>query len=321
MSETRGILPMVAPSSLMAGFFSGACGTLVGHPLDTIKVRVQLGLGVTANAAPSLPNSTHRAATKGVPQRAMSSAAAPALPVLSLANLRSLYRGLLPPLLTSGTMNSINFAIYEMNRTWLYEKYGLPSDSPRNVFFASAGAGLCISTVTAPISLVKVQRQSNVTAQGDPRTYWSMIREIKATHGAAGFYRGFLPMLYMESVGRGFYMYVYFCCKPFFAEYVCGDVGMVESTPARVMSAATAGCASWVAVYPVDVVKSKLQADAVGERYRGAMDCIEQTFRDGGARAFTRGIGYTIIRAAPTAATVLPVYEHVKDFLVKNYNI
>jgi solute carrier family 25 carnitine/acylcarnitine transporter 20/29 len=148
-----------------------------------------------------------------------------------------------------------------------------------------------------------------------------MVKEIRNARGLSGFYRGYLPVLYMESVGRGFYMYTYFTCKPLFARTVYGDETRGESLSIRALSAAVAGCASWVIVYPVDVIKAKLQADVNKERFKGVADCIQKTFSDGGMRAFWRGIGFTLLRAAPTAATVLPVYEASKDFLVNNYDL
>jgi hypothetical protein len=289
-----------SPSSLIAGFTSGACGTIVGHPLDTLKVRMQLGL----NDVKSLSSAV-------APETSSSSFSLK----LSTNYMRSLYRGVLPPLMTSGIMNSLNFAIFEKQREILLYRHSLSKTSSQSVFLSSATAGAVISLVTSPIGLVKVQRQKVAGISTEPRGYIEMIRSIAAKQGLGGFYRGFTPMLWMESCGRGFYMVIYFNLKPWLSNFFYGSDVESESLSVRMTAAAVAGCVSWISVYPVDVIKSKLQADVEAKQYKNFLDCIKQTYQLGGLRALTRGISYTLIRAAPTAATVLPVYEYVKDFL------
>lgn len=70
-----------------------------------------------------------------------------------------------------------------------------------------------------------------------------------------------------------------------------------------------AGEALWLASYPFDVVKSKLQSDGFGAqmRYRGAVDCALQTWRAEGLAGFWRGIGPTLLRAMPVSAGTFAV--------------
>ena len=71
---------------LVSGGIAGAMGVLVGHAFDTMKVQAQLG-GASPAAAPS---------TAPLPQRTL-----------------ALYRGILPPLLTTGAVRAVYFAIFE----------------------------------------------------------------------------------------------------------------------------------------------------------------------------------------------------------------
>lgn len=70
-----------------------------------------------------------------------------------------------------------------------------------------------------------------------------------------------------------------------------------------------AGEALWLASYPFDVVKSKMQTDGFGaeRRYRSARDCASQVWREGGARGFWKGIGPTLMRAMPVSAGTFAV--------------
>ena len=70
-----------------------------------------------------------------------------------------------------------------------------------------------------------------------------------------------------------------------------------------------AGEALWVASYPMDVVKSKMQSDGFGEkmRYSGTMDCVRQTWRAQGMMGFWKGLGPTLLRAMPVSAGTFAV--------------
>jgi solute carrier family 25 carnitine/acylcarnitine transporter 20/29 len=72
-----------------------------------------------------------------------------------------------------------------------------------------------------------------------------------------------------------------------------------------------AGEALWLASYPFDVVKSKMQSDGFGEgmKFKGMNDCFRQTYRAEGLRGFWKGIGPTLLRAMPVSAGTFAVVE------------
>ena len=69
--------------------------------------------------------------------------------------------------------------------------------------------------------------------------------------------------------------------------------------------------ALWLASYPFDVIKSKMQTDGfgAGQKYKSMRDCFGQTFRAEGARGFWKGIGPTLLRAMPVSAGTFAVVE------------
>ncbi len=267
---------------------AGASGVLLGHPLDTVKVKLQI-TGKVANLS------------------------------------WSLYRGLIPPLVTTGLISSVNFSIYEKCKEYLSN--GNQKDVNLNtIFIAGAFAGTCISIVTSPISLVKVQQQA-VTQHG----ILSCAKSLYRTHGIKTFYRGFSMMFLMESFGRGVYLWTYELVKKQMdptKEYCAYD----HTTNTKAVAAAIAGTFSWAVVYHCDVIKSRLQADIGGKTYRGPLHCFRSTWEEGekstpagksrlmgGLKHIYRGMGFTMIRAAPVAALVLPVYDSIKDNLERSY--
>jgi len=70
-----------------------------------------------------------------------------------------------------------------------------------------------------------------------------------------------------------------------------------------------AGEALWLASYPFDVVKSKMQSDGFGreQRYGSMRDCFAKTWRGEGMRGFWKGIGPTLLRAMPVSAGTFAV--------------
>ena len=107
--------------AFLAGSIAGAAGTLIGHPLDTLKVYAQAGRG-------------------------------------SPSSLRSLFRGIGMPLVTAGAVQSANLGVYENARRALTPQDVEPAPLWTH---AAAGAigGLTITFVTTPLSRIKVQQQ------------------------------------------------------------------------------------------------------------------------------------------------------------------
>ncbi|KAG5913811.1 hypothetical protein E4U42_000873 [Claviceps africana] len=72
-----------------------------------------------------------------------------------------------------------------------------------------------------------------------------------------------------------------------------------------------AGEALWLASYPFDVVKSKMQTDGFGprQRYPSTRACFAATWRADGIRGFWKGIWPTLLRAMPVSAGTFAVVE------------
>jgi solute carrier family 25 carnitine/acylcarnitine transporter 20/29 len=71
-----------------------------------------------------------------------------------------------------------------------------------------------------------------------------------------------------------------------------------------------AGEALWLASYPFDVIKSKMQSDGFGaqQKFTGMVDCFRKTWRTEGFGGFWRGLGPTLLRAMPVSAGTFATY-------------
>ncbi|XP_012579834.1 PREDICTED: solute carrier family 25 member 47 [Condylura cristata] len=85
-------------------------------------------------------------------------------------------------------------------------------------------------------------------------------------------------------------------------------------SPADVMGVLMAGgCAgvlAWAVATPMDVVKSRLQADGRGpQRYRGLLHCLVSSVREEGPRVLFKGLALNCCRAFPVNMVVFVAYE------------
>lgn len=278
--------------SFIAGSIAGASGVAIGHPFDSLKVRLQVG----SNAAVQQVN---------------------------LTSLKALYKGLLPPLISVGAFAALNFALYESCKVVLktYDngaKEDLPGTKLSHIFLSGCFSGAIMSTVISPVGAVKLQLQLTQETK-----VWSCIQHMYQRNGLRSFYRGFGFVAMMDSPGRGVYLWTYESVKSLLVNSSSGrhwPSRTIDSTANisfqnRMTAAVCAGVFSWFVIYPFDVIKARLQLDLEGKRYRNALICIQDIWRQNGFLGFYRGLGYTLIRAGPVAATILPIYDLTKAAL------
>jgi len=68
-----------------------------------------------------------------------------------------------------------------------------------------------------------------------------------------------------------------------------------------ILYGAAAGYALWAIIYPIDVIKTRMQTDGftreTGQKYKSTLDCVKTVWRTEGVSAFTRGLLPTLIRS------------------------
>ncbi|XP_003408910.3 solute carrier family 25 member 47 [Loxodonta africana] len=73
-----------------------------------------------------------------------------------------------------------------------------------------------------------------------------------------------------------------------------------------------AGVLAWAVATPMDVIKSRLQADGQGQqRYRGLLHCMVTSVREEGPRVLFKGLALNCCRAFPVNMVVFVTYEAV----------
>ena len=135
------------------------------------------------------------------------------------------------------------------------------------------------------------------------------IRKLSAHEGVLrGLYRGELVTIFREAQAYG----VWFLTFEYLMNADAKRNGIKReeiATPKIALYGGLAGEALWLASYPLDVVKSKMQSDGFGpnQKFKSMTDCFAQTWRGEGARGFWKGIVPTLLRAMPVSAGTFAV--------------
>lgn len=280
-----GAKPQGFGTAMVSGAAAGVANTLTGHPFDTLKVWAQ-------TRSSQAPHNASAPVSVSNDPRAL------------FRSLRTLYRGIGPPLLSVPLMVSLQFGLWERCRAQVW--YWRPeTDQTTCAFLSGLASGWLLCHVTNPLTVVKVQQQTGGAAKGN---MGQVVSQLWREQGPRGLFRGYVPHALQEGFGRACYMGAYDWSKK-----VCGIEDPQNATLSmRVLCGASAGMAGWVITYPCDVVRNNLmRGPSPGEaEFGGSLDCARRIVQSKGALGLYRGFGYTVLRAVPVAAATLTTYDY-----------
>jgi len=269
---------------LTAGTTGGILQVLVGQPFDIVKVRMQ--------TAPKGTYSGMLGCAKGI---------------LVNEGPLAFYKGTLTPLLGIGLCVSIQFAALESSKRYfarinIEQGQGGPDGKTLTLpQLAAAGAfaGVTNGFVSGPVEHIRIRLQT----QSDKNRLYSgpldAIKKISRSHGIAGLYKGQVPTFAREALGYAAYFCTY---EALVQRYMRIHQVPREALPSplAVLYGAIAGYALWALIYPIDVIKSRVQTDGFSgpsRKYASTLDCVRTVWRTEGPAAFARGLGPTLVRS------------------------
>lgn len=280
----------------VAGTFAGVALTLVGHPFDTVKVRMQ---------------------TKTIFRSGLDCV----LQTIRNEGFFALYKGMSGPMATIPLVNAVVFAAYAQGKDFLHSLQ--PELKPLNmteITLAGAYAGLVNCVVVTPVELVKTRLQIQYEPQVFHNTFHGPMdcaRKIVAQNGIKGLFRGMSATIYREVPGYGGQFFMYEALKRAWTPegQKVQDLGFFP----LVMAGGTAGIFGWLVSYPMDYIKSQIQAEPYDRKTPypknrwlldgGFFSCWKQTVREQGHKALWRGFGPCVARAFPANAAGFGAYE------------
>jgi hypothetical protein len=275
-------------SELFAGSVGGAVGMLVGHPLDTVKVRMMTApAGYYASMRDCFGQTVRKEGVAG------------------------LFKGLPPPMLSVALYQAVCFASFSSALTAVTDT-SEDDSSIGSLFLAGCLSGAATVLVTTPTDLVKIRLQLQMensavstaaAAVGGAGGAGSVsgggggggglvdmvrcARGVLRSEGLPGFYRGMVATAYRDTWSTGLYFVTYHSTKrQLYAwrwrqqqgrqqQQQGGGGGAGSAAWVELTAGGAAGTVAWGSVVPFDVVKTRLQ-------FQGAQEAVAAAATGGG---------------------------------------
>ncbi|KAF7874247.1 hypothetical protein EAF04_002919 [Stromatinia cepivora] len=300
----------------VAGVFSGVSKLTVGHPFDTIKVRLQTSTSSQFNG----------------PLQCL---------LLTLRNegFTGLYKGATPPLVGWMFMDSIMLGSLTFYRKFLHQTLFSPSrmaatpsslarpdpllTDPSQIHklpslghaLAGVMAGATVSFVAAPVEHLKARLQIQYSSKKSERLYSGPIdcaRKIYRYHGIPGLYHGLGATLFFRS-----FFFFWWGSYDVFTRLLSEHTSL--STPAvNFWAGGLSAQVFWMTSYPSDVVKQRIMTDPLAgglgdgvRRFPNWKSAATAVYRENGWKGYWRGFLPCFLRAFPANAVALVAFEGV----------
>ncbi|KAJ9573089.1 Mitochondrial carrier protein [Nakaseomyces glabratus] len=318
--------------NLVAGGTAGLFEALCCHPLDTIKVRMQIYKRQAAPAAAavaSMAGGAGGAATATVGGGDATAAIKPPGFIRTGRNIYAqegflaLYKGLGAVVIGIIPKMAIRFSSYEFYRTLLADKQtGVVSTS--NTFIAGVGAGVTEAVlVVNPMEVVKIRLQAQHLNPNHDLAKPKYTNAVQAGYtiikeeGISALYRGVSLTAARQATNQGANFTVYSKLREFLQEY-----HGTETLPSWETSCIglISGAIGPFSNAPLDTIKTRLQKDKStsfkGESgWKRIAHIGTQLLKEEGFRALYKGITPRVMRVAPGQAVTFTVYEFVRRHL------
>ena len=271
----------------IAGASAGVVGTVLGYPLDVIKTRQQ----VSNVSIPKAIQTIYRE-----------------------SGLMGYYRGMVAPLVSLTLLNTLNFSTYSFTKNGLNvpDQFDVTKDGFHwKVGIAGASVGPLSSLISTPFELIKTQMQLRNSSLSEGQTkYRNSIHaaiSITKEHGVSALYRAFAVNTTREMVFLATYFTVYEHVKSF-------QVHAMSLYPASVavpLAGGTAGAMGWLVSYPLDCIKSNIQAKPIDgiTKVPSAMQVAKYLINTKGFLGLYAGVIPSILRAFIVSSSRFSAYE------------
>ena len=260
-----------------AGALGGVSGVLFGHPLDTIRTRQQ---------QPGAPPSGRAVLAQ----------------LLRAEGAGALFKGLSSPLVSASAQNALCFHSYAVSLELCSQVTALEQRPLLATAVAGCVAGGATSLLVTPVDLLKTQLQVSVGASRGPL---ALAASIIAREGPRGMYRGAAVTFLRDIPSSGVYFVTYDVMLRQLSGTQAGDGASFDT----LMAGGIAGVASWSSIYPLDVAKSRIQADPVRWNGVGWLACLRMSVAAEGPAVLWRGLAACLARAFIVNAAIFSGYE------------
>ncbi|CAK9801272.1 Congested-like trachea protein [Anthophora plagiata] len=277
----------------LSGGFGGICTVIAGHPLDTIKVRLQT-MPVPGPNQAALYCGTADCAKKTIAKE----------------GIRGLYKGMGAPLCGVAPIFAISFYGFGLGKQ-LVRKSDNEELTPLKLFYAGAFSGIFTTVIMAPGERIKCLLQIQ---HGDVKPKYQgpidCTKKLYKEGGIKSIFKGTCATLLRDVPASGMYFMTYECLKKWMSTEE-GKVGILQT----IIAGGCAGIANWIVGMPPDVLKSRLQSAPEGTFRGGIREVCVDLINKEGPQALYKGCVPVMLRAFPANAACFLGFELAMNFL------
>ncbi|KAI6234528.1 hypothetical protein M3Y99_00805300 [Aphelenchoides fujianensis] len=301
-----------------AGVFSGLMTRAIIQPLDVLKIRFQL----------------QEEPMKGRRKGKYSSIGQSVKLILREEGVTAFWKGHVPAQGLSAVYGLVQFSTFEYLKKQFakfeyWGKYKKTGD-----FLCGAMAGCCAMTAAMPLDVIRTR----LVAQGEPKIYrstWHAARKIWKHEKVPGFFRGIVPSLSQVAPYTGEFPRLpthrsllllqasSSRSTTFSRNSGTSTWATVQSTGALVCGA-SAGTIAKTCLYPLDLIRHRLQVNAAIRRgfgktsvHKGMIRSLMSVMRREGTLGLFKGLSPSMIKAGANSGCSFLFYELACDLIRK----
>ncbi|RUS90728.1 hypothetical protein EGW08_001532 [Elysia chlorotica] len=294
-----------------AGAVSGALSRAIIQPLDVLKIRFQLQVEPLNKAADPKYYGMLQASRK----------------IIGEEGIKAMWKGHIPAQILSIAYGVAQYGSFEFltQKVWHYLPETLTTTYRPITHTICGGLSGCMGAAFVhPVDVIRTR----FVAQGEPKVYKNLIHAIQSImvkDGIQGYYRGLVPAVSLvgPQMAAQFGLYAFF--SRMWDNSVKKLVPAIPSSVDHFICGSGAGFFAKLFVYPLDVVKKRLQVQGFEEarqsfgvvrKYNGIFHCFFVSLRDEGVQFMFKGLSPSLLKSSAVAGINFCVYEYCCLILV-----
>lgn len=261
-----------------AGWIASGISVYCGHPLDTVRTRMQL---------------TNSSSFKNTLVKSFST-----------EGISGLYRGWVFPVVGRAPISGLVFTANNLCMKYLKD-YNLTFT--QKSLIAGIFSGAVVSPISTPIDHFKIRQQGSLDGNISSLAIYEKDK-------ISGIYRGLRATVSRDVIYYSTYFSLYAKLRNYFGLGKPEELSKPRKVIYTLLSGWLAGQLSWIAATPIDVVKNYIQSDPKHTSVGCTLRYLKSNF---GYKVFFKGTVPSLIRAGPVSAIFLFTYEGVTKMLEK----